>query len=106
MWGHLLFGALRFLLSYLVVLSHLAGSTYLAHFGFYAVRGFFVISGFIMTAALNEVYRFDGVRFWTNRMLRLLPPYYVVCALTLLAVTLLPVQAGEYLKQWHHDILY
>jgi len=50
MWGHLLFGALRFLLSYLVVLSHLAGSTYLAHFGFYAVRGFFVISGFIMTA--------------------------------------------------------
>ena len=56
---------------------------YVAHFGFYAVRGFFVISGLMMTAALNEVYGFDGVRFWTNRALRLLPPYYLVCALTL-----------------------
>ena len=60
-------GLLRFLLAYLVVISHLVGSDYLAHFGFYAVVGFFVIAGFFMTSALNEIYRFDGVRFCINR---------------------------------------
>ena len=55
-----MFGSLRFLLAYLVILSHLVGSEYVAHFGFYAVRGFFVISGLMMTAALNEVYAFDN----------------------------------------------
>jgi peptidoglycan/LPS O-acetylase OafA/YrhL len=95
-----MFGSLRFLLAYLVILSHLVGTEYVAHFGFYAVRGFFVISGLMMTAALNEVYNFDGVRFWTNRALRLLPPYYLVCALTLIAVALAPKQAAEYLKFW------
>jgi peptidoglycan/LPS O-acetylase OafA/YrhL len=54
----------------------------------------------MMTAALNEVYRFDGLRFWTNRALRLLPPYYFVCALTLLAITIAPDQAANYLKFW------
>jgi peptidoglycan/LPS O-acetylase OafA/YrhL len=95
-----MFGSLRFLLAYLVILSHLVGTDYVAHFGFYAVRGFFVISGLMMTAALNEVYAFDGVRFWTNRALRLLPPYYFVCALTLLAIVLAPDQAARYLKFW------
>jgi peptidoglycan/LPS O-acetylase OafA/YrhL len=95
-----MFGSLRFLLAYLVVLSHLVGTEYVAHFGFYAVRGFFVISGLMMTTALNEVYGFDGVRFWINRALRLLPPYYFVCALTLLAITLAPGKAAEYLKFW------
>ena len=95
-----MFGSLRFLLAYLVILSHLVGTEYVAHFGFYAVRGFFVISGLMMTAALNEVYGFDGVRFWTNRALRLLPPYYFVCALTLIAVAAAPSEAAGYLKFW------
>jgi peptidoglycan/LPS O-acetylase OafA/YrhL len=95
-----MFGTLRFLLAYLVILSHLVGNEYVAHFGFYAVRGFFVISGLMMTAALNEVYDFDGVRFWINRALRLLPPYYFVCALTLLAIAIAPAQAAAYLKFW------
>ncbi len=96
-----MFGSLRFLLAYLVIISHLVGTDYVAHFGFYAVRGFFVISGFLMTAALSEVYAFDGVRFWTNRALRLLPPYYFVCGLTLIAIGIAPVHAGEFLKFWH-----
>jgi peptidoglycan/LPS O-acetylase OafA/YrhL len=54
----------------------------------------------MMTAALHEVYHFDGVRFWTNRALRLLPPYYFVCGLTLLAIALAPAQAAHYLKFW------
>lgn len=95
-----MFGSLRFLLAYLVMLSHLVGTGYVEHFGFYAVRGFFVISGFLMTAALNDAYAFDWARFWANRALRLLPPYYLVCALTLLAIAVAPVQAGEYLKFW------
>jgi peptidoglycan/LPS O-acetylase OafA/YrhL len=95
-----MFGSLRFLLAYLVILSHLVGTEYVAHFGFYAVRGFFVISGYLMTAALNEVYAFDGRRFWTNRALRLLPPYYLVCALTMAAVVLAPAPAGDFLKFW------
>jgi peptidoglycan/LPS O-acetylase OafA/YrhL len=94
-------GLLRFLLAYLVVVSHLVGGDYYAHFGFYAVRGFFILSGYLMTAALNDVYRFDGVRFWTNRALRLLPPYFLVCALTLTVIVLLPAEAGQYLKFWH-----
>ncbi|HLX17557.1 MAG TPA: acyltransferase [Bradyrhizobium sp.] len=95
-----MFGTLRFLLAYLVILSHLVGTEYVAHFGFYAVRGFFVISGLMMTAALNEVYRFDGLRFWSNRALRLLPPYYFVCALTLIAIAIAPDQAAAYVKFW------
>ena len=93
-------GLLRFLLAYLVVVSHLVGGDYYAHFGFYAVRGFFILSGYLMTAALNDVYRFDGVRFWTNRALRLLPPYFLVCGLTLIVILLLPAEAGHYLKFW------
>ena len=93
-------GILRFLLAYLVVVSHLVGGDYFAHFGFYAVRGFFIISGFLMTTVLNEVYEFDGVRFWTNRALRLLPPYFIVCGVTLAVIALLPAEAGQYLKFW------
>jgi peptidoglycan/LPS O-acetylase OafA/YrhL len=93
-------GVLRFLLAYLVVISHLVGGDYFAHFGFYAVRGFFVISGFLMTMVLNEVYEFDAIRFWTNRALRLLPPYFIVCGITLVVIALLPFEARHYLKFW------
>jgi peptidoglycan/LPS O-acetylase OafA/YrhL len=98
-----MFGLLRFFLSYLVILSHLTGSLYAEHFGFYAVRAFFVISGFLMTSALHEVYRFDGVRFWTNRLLRLLPLYFLICLLTLTAIILLPSAAEQFHWSWHHS---
>src|SRR5579863_8304383 len=100
-----MFGTLRFLLAYLVILSHLVGTAYVAHFGFYAVRGFFVISGYLMTAALNEVYAFDGARFWLNRALRLLPPYFLVCLITLATVQVLPEQTAQFLKFWDNPRL-
>ena len=99
-----MFGALRLLLAFMVVFSHLTGSVYIAHFGFYAVRGFFVLSGFLMTAGLNEIYKFDAKRFWANRLLRLLPLYYVVCLLTVLAVNRFPDQAAAYLSYWKPHI--
>src|SRR5437588_13032370 len=98
--GLFMFGILRFLLAYLVVLSHLVGSDYLAHFGFYAVRGFFVVSGFVITAALNEVYGFHAGRFWANRLLRLLPTYYLVCLLTLTLLAFVPAGAWQFLSYW------
>lgn len=101
-----MFGGLRLFLAFVVVFSHLVGSRYLQHFGFYSVRGFYVLSGYLMTAGLNEFYAFDPRRFWTNRLLRLLPLYYVVCLLTLAAVTLLPAQAAAYIGQWQPGLLW
>ncbi len=101
-----MFGSLRLLLAFLVVLSHLVGSAYIQHFGYYAVRAFFVLSGFLMTASLNDVYKFDLRRFWSNRLLRLLPPYYIACLLTLVAVASLPAQAEAFIGQWRADMLW
>jgi peptidoglycan/LPS O-acetylase OafA/YrhL len=101
-----MFGSLRLLLAFLVVLSHLVGSSYIQHFGYYAVRAFFVLSGFLMTASLNDVYKFDLRRFWSNRLLRLLPPYYIACLLTLIAVALMPAQAEAFIGQWRADLLW
>ncbi|MGA2894237.1 MAG: acyltransferase [Xanthobacteraceae bacterium] len=99
-----MFGQLRFLLAYLVVISHLVGTAYVAHFGFYAVVGFFIVAGFFMTSALNEVYRFDGIGFCINRALRLLPPYFMVSAITLVVVAAMPNEAGQFLKFWRADM--
>jgi peptidoglycan/LPS O-acetylase OafA/YrhL len=93
-------GAFRLILALIVVLSHLVGAPWVAHMGFYAVRAFFVLSGFVMTSALNEIYRHDGFRFWSNRLLRLLPPYYLVCFATALAVRFYPDQAAAFLPRW------
>jgi peptidoglycan/LPS O-acetylase OafA/YrhL len=102
----MMFGALRLFLAFLVVFSHLVGSPYLQHFGYYALRGFYVLSGFLMTAGLNDFYAFDARRFWTNRLLRLLPLYYVVCALTLVAIACAPAAAAAYIGQWQPSLLW
>lgn len=101
-----MFGALRLFLAFLVVFAHLVGSPYLQHFGYYALRGFYVLSGYLMTAGLNDFYAFDARRFWTNRLLRLLPLYYVACALTLVAVALAPAAAAAYIGQWQPSLLW
>jgi peptidoglycan/LPS O-acetylase OafA/YrhL len=101
-----MFGSLRLFLAFFVVFSHLVGTHYLQHFGFYAVRGFYVLSGFLMTAGLNDLYAFDARRYFTNRLLRLLPLYYVVCVLTLIAVVWLPNEAAAYIGQWQPNLLW
>ena len=93
-------GTFRLVLALIVVFSHLVGARTTAHMGFYAVRAFFVLSGFVMTSALNEVYGRDGFRFWSNRFLRLLPPYYAVCLATAFAIRLCPEHAGAFMHRW------
>jgi peptidoglycan/LPS O-acetylase OafA/YrhL len=93
-------GTFRFLLAGAVALSHLIDTPYYRDLGYYAVRAFFVLSGFAMTAALNEVYGFDGKRFWINRFLRLVPPYLTVCLLTALAIRCYPLEAARFMVQW------
>ena len=93
-------GTFRFLLAVAVVLAHLIHTPYYLDLGYYAVRAFFVLSGFAMTAALNEVYGFDGKRFWMNRFLRLVPPYLTVCFLTALAIRCYPLEAARFMPRW------
>jgi peptidoglycan/LPS O-acetylase OafA/YrhL len=101
-----MFGGVRLLLAAMVVVSHLVGDEYFQHFGYYAVRGFFILSGFLMTLGLNELYNFDVRRFWANRLLRLLPPYYLVCLFTAAAVVAYPEQASAFLDPWRLDLLW
>jgi peptidoglycan/LPS O-acetylase OafA/YrhL len=93
-------GTFRFLLAVAVVLCHLIHMPYYRDLGYYAVRAFFVLSGFAMTAALNEVYGFEGKRFWINRFLRLVPPYLTVCFLTALAIRCYPLEATRFMPRW------
>lgn len=99
-------GSLRLFLAFFVVFSHLVGTHYLQHFGFYAVRGFYVLSGFLMTASLNDLYAFDARRYFTNRLLRLMPLYFLVCLFTLVAVVCLPAEAASYIGQWQPAMLW
>ena len=75
-------GFLRFVLAFFVVTQHIMGVSYL---GAAAVHVFFLISGYLMTRVMLETYgysRLGFARFWTNRILRLLPTYLVVATIT------------------------
>jgi peptidoglycan/LPS O-acetylase OafA/YrhL len=93
-------GSFRFLLAVMVVLGHLVHTAYYSHLAYYAVRAFFVLSGFAMTAALTEVYGFDGKRCLVNRFLRLAPPYLTVCFVTALAIHCCPADAARFMPRW------
>ena len=98
-----MFGTFRLFLALLVVVGHLVDHEPFAHFGYYAVRVFFILSGFVLTGALNEVYQFDATRFAVNRLLRLVPIYYVVCAATLAVISRLPEAAFVFTPRWNPD---
>ena len=86
-------GLLRVILALVVV----AGHNQLAHIDIatgviVAVKAFFVISGFYMALILTERYNDAGLSiFWTNRLLRLMPMYYLMLAVTFLAATRSPM---------------
>lgn len=81
-----MFGAYRLCLAWCVIIAHISGVSHLGHTGMYAVFGFYVLSGYLITRVLNDSYRFAFVPFWTNRFLRLYPPYFFVLAIGLVLV--------------------
>lgn len=89
-------GYLRFLLAFAVVLHHTPGSPYLFNGGF-AVELFFMISGFYMALVLRKKYAGKTYEFYTNRLLRLLPTYYLILAANLVAILLF--NAGEHMTR-------
>jgi peptidoglycan/LPS O-acetylase OafA/YrhL len=79
-------GIYRYLLACGVVAEHLSGVPSLTHTGMFAVVGFYVLSGYLITRVLNDVYGFRFAPFWSNRILRLYPLYFVFLAIGLVLV--------------------
>lgn len=78
-------GLIRVMLAMAVVLSHLPMASFKFLSGGLAVQSFFIISGFYMSLILSGKYS-DTNLFYTNRLLRLFPTYFIMCALTAIAV--------------------
>jgi peptidoglycan/LPS O-acetylase OafA/YrhL len=86
-------GSWRLLLAMLVVCAHLFTPWWP---GAMAVFSFYTISGFLMTLILHEQYSFagGGLRaFWLNRVLRIYPPYYFACAVSLVLLAVFGAEA-------------
>ena len=76
-------GFLRYILAAAVVLSHSKLNFTWLPAGDVAVQSFFMISGFYMALILNEQYA-KPVPFWLNRLLRIIPMYWLVLIITIL----------------------
>jgi peptidoglycan/LPS O-acetylase OafA/YrhL len=85
-------GLVRLALALAVLLSHLPSAT--VHFigGGVAVQGFFIVSGFYMALVLRSKYTRAGL-FYSNRLLRLFPAYFVMVAVAAVSVFALRASA-------------
>lgn len=91
-------GLFRVVLASFVVIAHLSeGLAATSHLGVFAVTGFYVLSGYLITRVLQDVYRFDGWSFWTNRVLKLFPVYYIGCVFALSLIASFPVKTATFL---------
>jgi len=68
-----------------VLLSHLPLASYKFLSGGLAVQAFFIVSGFYMALVLDGKYKDVGL-FYSNRLLRLFPTYFVIVVLTVIAI--------------------
>jgi peptidoglycan/LPS O-acetylase OafA/YrhL len=78
-------GLLRVALAMAVLLGHLPIASFKFIHAATAVQGFYIISGFYMALVLEGKYRSTGV-FYSNRLLRLLPTYFVMMAIAAVAL--------------------
>lgn len=79
-------GALRLLLALVVACGHLTDSQVFGTEAAFAVRAFFVISGFYMSMVIHDRYAGRGaLDFYASRLLKLLPVYWVVFGIFVLA---------------------
>ena len=100
-------GLIRVLLAYAVVLSHSKPiHGYFIVPANAAVTLFFMISGFYMALVMTEKYRGPNriLGFYSNRILRLYPSYFVACLLMIGVQSYLHKKTqGEYLSDWQAD---
>jgi peptidoglycan/LPS O-acetylase OafA/YrhL len=95
-------GVLRTILALLVVGSHLHAFGGAA----FAVKSFFIISGFYMALVINTRYWALPISsFYASRLLRLLPLYWVIGLLTLVAEIVL-VPRGQYFDKLAGPLAY
>ena len=78
-------GLLRVALAMAVVLGHLPLASYKFISAATAVQGFYIISGFYMALVLDGKYTRTGL-FYSNRLLRLMPTYFVMMAVAAVAL--------------------
>lgn len=81
-------GVVRVALALAVVLSHLPPATFHFISGGLAVQCFFIISGFYMALVLSGKYT-SASTFYSNRLLRLMPGYFVMMAIAAFALLVL-----------------
>ncbi|OQB58688.1 MAG: Acyltransferase family protein [Bacteroidetes bacterium ADurb.Bin141] len=106
-------GVFRYVLSSMVVWFHLVGGHMC--WGYSAVFGFYLISGYVITYVLEGKYKeHKTVKFYKNRLLRLLPTYYIYVVLTVLVIVMLgnsyvlalPQNIAQYgAKQFLNDLV-
>ncbi|MEM8729294.1 MAG: acyltransferase [Pseudomonadota bacterium] len=97
-----MFGLFRTYLALWVVASHLIELHFVGH---YAVHGFFILSGYLMALVMNSVYGYSPrgtATFALNRLLRLLPSYWVVLALTVALILV----TGEEVSRTFRESMY
>jgi peptidoglycan/LPS O-acetylase OafA/YrhL len=70
-------GMVRVMLAMAVLLGHLPVASFKFMGGGLAVQGFFIVSGFYMALVLDGKYKNTGL-FYSNRLLRLAPTYFVM----------------------------
>jgi peptidoglycan/LPS O-acetylase OafA/YrhL len=98
-----MFGILRFILATTFIFLHLTDSRSLFPYGYAALFGFYIMSGYLMTYGLNRNYGFSSSgskNFWANRLLRIVPIYYLVFFLTVPLILSYPGRIGKF-----HDAL-
>lgn len=96
-----MFGTYRTILALLVVATHLGP---VANVGPYAVFAFYVLSGYLMTAILHRTYGYSArglLRYGANRLLRILPLYWLAALLGVAGVLLL----GEPAARRYHEAM-
>ncbi len=96
-----MFGFFRFYLAWMVVVTHI--SVGLHHAGGFAVYSFYILSGYLMTYIMNNNYGYTSegmARYALNRFLRIFPPYWVVAAITLIFILMMP----EYFYSMHKSL--
>lgn len=103
-----MFGTYRYILALMVAIAHLAPIN-MVHVGFYAVFGFFTLSGYLMTLVLHTTYYklpHSYEKYTANRLLRILPSYWVVLFFSALAAAYFPIisKAIHERLQWPDSI--